>query len=74
MHVEEKNLLIPQEIEKRSLIRPDCNQVTNQISKDKEVTAINTTGARDGASGGLQSLTYCCIYSPSAVSAYGQFL
>jgi sugar/nucleoside kinase (ribokinase family) len=70
---EEQNLLILQKIEKHSLIRPDCSQVTNQKSKYKAVTAISTIGAGDGASGGLQS-PYLLLYSPSPISAYGQFL
>jgi len=70
---EEKNMLILQEIETRSLIRPYCNQVTNQMIKYKEVTAKSTIGARDGASGGLHSLCLL-LYSASAASARGHFL
>ena len=69
---EEKNLLILQETEKRSLIRPECNQVAYRMSKFKEVTSVSTMGARDGASGGLHSL-YLLLYSSSASSAHGQF-
>ena len=57
---------------KHSLIRPDCSQVTNQMSTYKEVTAVNTRGARDGVSGGHHSL-YLLLYSPSAAFAHGQF-
>ena len=57
---EEKSLLILQEIEKCSLISPDCIQVTNRMSKCKEVTALSPTGAGDGVSEGLHS-TDCRI-------------